>query len=278
LLSFLVYTCYPVLRSLYLSFTDYRFAQLGNTHTTGLQNYREALTDPRVTSGFIKAALFLLLFYFGGILIPLVIALVLDRVKNERIAGLYRVLLYIPAIIPGPLIFAMWLWIYDPSNGLMNYLLVDVLHVADQGPGWLSDPHQALLAVAIMEWWWGLGQMTVFLLVGLKAIPRELYESARIDGANELRVVRHIALPLMTPTIMTWMILKLSAFGVVVEMLVLQGAGDSLQTWGRYAWETAFTGALNVGYASAIGWLGGIAMVLMTGIIYLVFRRSLKSI
>lgn len=276
LISFGVYTTFPVIRSIYISLTNYRFAQIGDSQFIGFGNYITALTDPVFLSGIAKGFAFLLLMYAGGIIVPLLVALLADRITNEKASGVYRVILYLPAVIPGPMVFAMWMWIYNPSSGLANYLLDDVLGLGS--PGWLSDPTQALLAVALMDTWWGLGQMTVFLLVGLQAIPRELYESARIDGAGELRVAWHITLPLLTPTIVTWAILKISNFAVVVEVLILQGAGDSLMTWARYAWEQAFTGSFNASYAAAIGWLGGIGMLMMTGIVYLAFRRPLKAL
>ncbi|MEA3058736.1 MAG: multiple sugar transport system permease protein, partial [Sphingomonadales bacterium] len=167
-------------------------------------------------------------------------ALLLDRVQHPAAGGLYRVLFYIPAIIPSPLIFALWRWMYAPSTGLINFLVVDTLHIATSRPLWVADPHMAMPSIALMEWWWGLGQMAVFFLVGLNNISRDLYEAARIDGASEWQLIRRITLPLLRPTILTWVVLKITVFAVVVEMLVFGGTGDTLMTWARYAWENAF--------------------------------------
>jgi multiple sugar transport system permease protein len=256
-----------------LSLTNEQFASTEAASFIGLDNYVRAVQDPKVTGGLVRALWFTVLFYPGAIILPLLLALVLDRVGRERVSASYRVLLYIPAIIPAPLIFALWLWMYGPSTGLANQLVVDTLGLSDQRLLWTADPAMAMISIAIMEWWWTLGQMTVFFLVGLRNIPNALYEAARLDGASEVRLVRHVTLPLLRPTIMTWVLLKMTAFAVVVEMLVFQGRGDSLVTWARYAWEQAFIfGSLNVSYGAAIGWIGAAVMVVLVFVAYRLLR------
>ena len=259
-----VYTLYPVLRAIYLSFTRYQFASIQPPTFIGLNNYVTAFQDPSVTGGLAKALWFTLLFYPGAIVLPLAVALLLDRVQSPRAGGLYRVLLYIPAIIPSPLIFALWRWMYAPSTGLANMFVVDTLHLTATRPLWVADPLLAMPSIAFMEWWWGLGQMAVFFLVGLSQIPRDLYEAARIDGAGEWQLIRRITLPLLRPTILTWVVLKISVFAVVVEMMVFGGTGDTLMTWARYAWENAFVyGLLNVGYGATVGMIGAVVMCVL---------------
>jgi multiple sugar transport system permease protein len=273
-LFFTVYTLYPVLRALYLSFTRYLFASIEPPVFVGLNNYISALQDPKVIGGLGKALWFTVLFYPGAIILPLAVALVLDRVQSPRLGGLYRVLLYVPAIIPSPLIFALWRWMYAPSTGLANFLIVDTLHLVSSRPLWVADQTMAMPSIAIMEWWWGLGQMTVFFLVGLHQISKDLYEAARVDGASELQLIRHITLPMLRPTILTWVILKITVYAVVVEMLVFGGTGDTLMTWARYAWENAFVyGLLNVGYGATVGIIGAVVMCILA----LVAHRALRS-
>jgi multiple sugar transport system permease protein len=263
-LFFCVYTFYPVLRGAYLSFTRYQFASIEPPSFIGLNNYVTALQDPAVIGGLGKALWFTVLFYPGAIVLPLAVALLLDRVRDARVSALYRVLLFIPAIIPAPLIFALWKWMYAPSTGLANLVVVDTLHLTTTRPLWVADPFMAMPSIAIMEWWWGLGQMAVFFLVGLSLIPRDLYEAARMDGANELQLIWRITLPLMRPTIMTWVVLKITVFAIVVEVLVFGGTGTTLMTWARYAWENAFVyGLLNVGYGATVGMIGAVAMCVL---------------
>jgi multiple sugar transport system permease protein len=277
LLSFGVYTAYPAVKSLYLSLTNANYVT-GAEPYVGLHNYSKALHDPLVGNGLMVAAEFTVLFYLGGLALPLVTALALGRVRQRGLGSLYRVLLYIPAVIPGPLIFQMWLWMYDPSTGLINSILVNRLHFMSSGPTWVANPKLAVLSVAIMEWWWGLGQMTVFLWVGLRTIPEELYEAARLDGASEFRITRHVRLPLLLPTLMTWAVLKVAAFAVIVEMIIFQGPGNSLMSWARYAWQTAFTGSYALGYAAAVGWIGAVVMVFISiGLVVLYRWTAIRS-
>jgi multiple sugar transport system permease protein len=249
---------------MYLSFTRYQFASLQPPSFVGLSNYSTALQDPAVIGGLGKALWFTVLFYPGAILLPLAVALLLDRVQNPRASALYRVLLYVPAIIPSPLIFALWKWMYAPTTGLANLVVVDTFHLTATRPLWVADPYMAMPSIALMEWWWGLGQMAVFFLVGLSQIPRDLYEAARIDGASEWQLIGRITLPLLRPTIMTWVVLKITVFAVVVEVLVFGGTGTTLMTWARYAWENAFVyGLLNVSYGATVGIIGAAVMCVL---------------
>jgi ABC-type sugar transport system permease subunit len=278
MLIFGVYYAYAIVRSFWMSFTSYRFVSTAPPRFVGLQNYIDAFGDATVLRGFQNAAVFTVLNYVGAFLLPLCVALILDRVVNLRVAAAYRVVLYIPAVIPAPLIYRLWKWIYAPSIGLLNYLGINVFHVFTlPAPNWLADPTLILPSLVLIYWWWSVGIMTVFFLVGLAAIPQELYESARLDGANELDVVRHITLPLLKGTLMVWAILGVGTFGVLEPMLVLWGVGTyegnvpiPAQTWGWYAYTLGFVrGNLPMGYASAIGWLGAAVMIGLA----LLFRR-----
>jgi multiple sugar transport system permease protein len=121
-----------------------------------------------------------------------------------------------------------------------------------------------------MQVWHFLGYNVLLLLVGLSSINRELYEAARVDGASEWRVAWHVTLPLLKPTFLVIMVLKMRTFSVVEPMLVAPGVGDSTWTWGWYAYNTAFqSGALRMGYASAVGHLGAL---IMAGLVYAQYR------
>ena len=211
-LVFLVYYAYAIVRALWMSFTNYRFLAPETTQFVGLKNYVMALGDDFVLEGFLKAGYFVLLYYPGVILLPLLIAIVLDRVRSRNASSLYRALLYVPATIPAALTFRLWAYIYRPTFGLMNALLVDQLHLFRQRPQWLLDDALIFPSLALTHWWWAIGSMTVFYLVGLANIPQELYESARLDGASEWKLVRHVTLPLMRRTMLVWSVLNIGVF------------------------------------------------------------------
>jgi ABC-type sugar transport system permease subunit len=273
---FLVYQAWPIARALWLSFTNYKYLQPQGTRFVGLANYVEALTeDPYVLRGLWLGAAYVLLYVPLVMVASLIVAIVLDRVSNRAMSGLYRTVYYLPVVMPPVVVYVLWKWMYYPSIGLLNYFLVDTFHLLATRPRWLADPDLALPAIALMQVWHYLGYNVLLLLVGLSSINRELYEAARIDGASESRIAWHVTVPLLKPTFLVIMVLKMRTFSVVEPMLVAPGVGDSTWTWGWYAYNTAFqTGNLRMGYASAIGHLGGLLMMALVYAQYRLFRHE----
>jgi multiple sugar transport system permease protein len=279
----------PVVLVAWYAFTDFRFLDpASTTNALGLPsqfvvlaNFREALQDGLLWQGMRRAALFTLLFVPGMIVIPLVVATLVDRVSNTAVATTYRIILLIPAMIPGPLIFVLWKWLYDLYIGPISYFLVDVLGLFTirNQPQWLGDPDLVFFSVAFMEWWWGIGFHTMFFLAGLASIPHDLLEAARLDGASELRVWWNIVIPRLLPIILVLVVVRFgSAMAVIDEYLIVGGFDRTAPTytWTVYMWETAFvTGDWRQGYAAAIGWIGALAMlVVVLGMFYLFRSRD----
>jgi multiple sugar transport system permease protein len=271
---------YPILRVLYLSFTDYRYLTNDPPRWIGLQNYTEAFQDPLVLEGLWRATQFTLMFLPGTIILPLVLAVLVDRVTTPGLSTFYRIILLIPAVIPGPMIFVLWKWMYNFQIGPINYILVEVLGLftPQTAPQWLGGTSLTLPAVAIFEVWWGLGYHTMFFLAGLAAIPKELYEAARIDGANELRIFWHVTIPRLRPILSVLVVLRFgSAMAVIDEYLIFGGfnRASPTYTWTVYMYDLAFrVGQWLQGYAAAIGWIGALAMmVVVAGMLY-VFRNQ----
>lgn len=277
---FVGYMVYPILRVLYLSFTDYRYLTNDPPRWIGLANYIQAFNDPLVLQGLWRATQFTLMFLPGTIIIPLVLAILVDRVANTRLATFYRIILLIPAVIPGPMIFVLWKWMYNFQIGPINYILVEILGLftPQTAPQWLGGTSLTLPAVAIFEVWWGLGYHTMFFLAGLATIPKEMYEAARIDGANELRIFWHVTIPRLRAILSVLVILRFgSAMAVIDEYLIFGGFNrmSPTYTWTVYMYDLAFRiGQWVQGYAAAIGWIGALAMmVVVAGMLY-VFRNQ----
>ena len=188
------YQVWPIIRVLWLSFTDYQFLTNDPANWVGFANYKEALGDPLMWQSLGRAALFTIMFLPGTIILPLLLAILIDRVKQPRLATFYRVVLLIPAVIPSTLIFVLWKWMYNYQVGPINHFLVSTtgLFTLHNAPQWLGGTPLTLPSIAIMEVWWGLGYHTIFFLAGLAAISKELPEAARIDGANEWQVFWHV--------------------------------------------------------------------------------------
>lgn len=282
---FVLWQIWPIIQVAWISLTDFRYTDLSNpvnslglpTNFVGFQNFRQVLRDDLMWEGLKRAGIFTALFVPGMILIPMVIATLIDRVTNTRLATFYRLILLIPSMIPGPLIFVLWRWMYLQYTGPINYVLVDVLHLYTirNSPQWLGDPHLVFFSLAFMEWWWGLGYHTMFFLAGMATIPKDLTDAARIDGASEFRLWRNIVVPRLLPVILVLVVLRFGTAMAVIDEYLIMGAFNRdrpTYTWTVYMWETAFTGDWRQGYAAAIGWVGALAMLVVVIGMFYIFR------
>ena len=276
---FIGYQVYPILQVAWISFTDYHYLRHDPVAFTGLLNYINAFQDPIVQEGLKRAAVFTALFLPGVIFIPLFVAILVDRVRDARIATVYRLILLIPAVIPGPMIFVLWRWLYDFEVGPINVILINLgLFTFRTAPQWVGDSPLALPAIAIMEWWWGLGYHTMFFLAGLATIPRELFEAARVDGATEWQMFWKVTLPRLRPILLVLVVLRFgTSMAVIDEFLIMGGFNRSLPTytWTVYMWHIAFQiGDWFQGYAAAIGWIGAAAMLVVVCFLFYIFRNQ----
>lgn len=279
LLLFIGWQLYPILRVAQMSFTDYRYLVLEHdTQWVGLQNYVQALQDPLVQQGLLRATLFTALFLPGMIGLPLLAAVLIDKVRHGRLQKTYRLLLLLPAMIPAALVFILWKWMYSFTIGPINWVLVDVLGVVtlQDAPRWIGDPMLMFPSMTFMEWWWGLGLHTLFFVAGLRTVPKDLPEAARVDGASEWQVFRYVLLPRLRPMMLVLVVLRFgSAMALVDEHMIFGGTNRALPTytWTLYMWDTAFqVGDWNQGYAAAVGWIGTFAMLVVVGALFYVFR------
>jgi multiple sugar transport system permease protein len=278
LFFFFGWQLWPILRVLWISFTDYHFLSNQPAHWVWFHNYTEAFSDPLVREGLLRAAIFTAVFLPGMVFLPMILAVLVDRVRNQKIASLYRLILLIPAMIPGPLIFVLWGWLYSSAIGPINYLLVNVFHIYNiyDQPQWLGSSALVYLSLAMMEWWWGLGFHTMFYLAGLSTIPKELYESARVDGASEWRMFWRVTFPRLRPILLVLVVLRFgTAFALIDEYIIMGGFNRDrpTYTWTVYMWDNAFQiGDWNQGYAAAVGWIGTLAMMTVVLSLFYLFR------
>ena len=279
LLFFIGYQVYPIVRVVWISFTDYQFLTNAPPNWVGFDNYANALRDPLMWQSLWRACLFTLMFLPGTIILPLLLAILVDRVNEPRLATFYRVVLLIPAVIPSTLVFVLWKWMYNFQVGPINYLLVDVFGIFNvyNAPQWLGGTSLTLPSIAIMEVWWGLGYHTIFFLAGLAAIPKDLPEAARLDGANEWQIFWNVTLPGLQPIMMILVVLRFgTSMAVIDEYLIFGGfnRNSPTYTWTMFMYDQAFKlGTWRQGFAAAIGMIGAAAMMVVVGGLLYVFRR-----
>jgi multiple sugar transport system permease protein len=213
----------------------------------------------------------------GTIPLGLALALALALLLNAGLKGMgiYRTTYYLPVVTSMVAVAMVWMWIYDPSYGLLNYLLARLSSGRIAPQAWLADPGQAMAAIVAMSVWKGLGYNTVIYLAGLQGIPEHLYEAATIDGANAWQRFRRITWPLLKPT--TAFILVVSVIGasqVFAQVYVMTNGGpnNATTTIVHQIFQNAFS-YLKMGYASAMAFVL-FALIFLLSLITLRLTRA----
>lgn len=252
----------PILASLVMVFFRWDgFGSVSKAVYVGLGNYREALADGRYLVAFRNTFAYAVVVV--GISVPLGLSLALALNRINRFAGLIRSIYYVPVMLPVTAMSLLWLLIYQPRYGLANQILQSL---GLPTFGWLIDPRIALLAISLMVIWKGLGWYVIIFLAGLKSIPEQLYEAARIDGANGWQQFWGITLPLLKPT--TLFVLVMSIIGSLqvfspVYIMTRGGPANATNVVVYWIYMTAFE-FRRFGYAATQATLLFMAIFLIT--------------
>jgi len=250
LIPVLLLSVVPLLRGVYLGFTDYR---LGDPiHFSGLDNYVRMIRDVFFWRSFQIGFLWTIVVTAAQVLLGLCLALLLNR--KIRFNSVYSTLMLVPWAMPPIIRGIVWRQVYDPDAGILNVLLLKA-GIIHQHINWLSNFEYVIPAVILAGVWGEIPKAAVFLLAGLQSIPRDLYEAARIDGAGSWKEFTRITVPMLAPV--TAAVVSLSfmwnfnTFGIV-WVLTEGGPGGLTRLPMLAAYEEAFRYGY-VGYAAAIG-------------------------
>jgi len=269
IIGFLVFQLYPFIASFYYSFTF--FPALESPRWIGLRNFVRLAEDPRFLNALYNSA------YYALFAVPLatVFAIFLAMLLNMKVRGLsfFRTLFYLPSITPVVATSIVWLWMFNPRNGIINFIL-DLVGI--RGPGWLGSTTWSKPALILMSMW-GVGSAVVIYLAALQDVPRELIEAAQLDGANKFRQILHVTLPMISPVILFNVITGLiGAFQFFTQVHVMTGGSGSpagsTMMMSIYLWQTAFR-FFNMGYASAQAWVLFLIIVIFTVILFKISGR-----
>lgn len=267
LIGFLAFTLYPFGASLYYSFTD--FSGVGTPHFVGLNNYRNLLSDHLLVTALWNTVFYTVLEVPLSVAVALLLALLLNmRVKGQSV---YRTLLYVPSVVPLVASAILWLWLFNPSYGLVNAVLTGV---GIRGPGWMysvtwSKPTFVLLGI------WGVGTPMVIYLAALKGIPKYMYEVASLEGAGPFQRLRFITLPMVGPaTVFNAVLALVAALQYFAQAYIMTQGGPDNSTlfYSLYLYEQAFQ-YLHFGYASAMAWVLFVIVVAITLVLLRAMRR-----
>ena len=257
---FLIFSLYPFLKVFQLSVTNWDGIS-PHMQFVGLGNFHDLFTDNEVFWLSMKNAFkvtFLAL--TAQNILALFLALLCD--KDIKGGNVYRVIFYLPPVLSGIVVGLIWNWIYDGNYGLLNHFL-NFIGLGNLSRAWLADGHTALTAVAIIHMWKGFGWGFVILLAGLQSIPRELYEAARVDGANSWVVFKNITAPLMIPVFILVSILTVLGTMQIFDIIIATtGGGPGYHTEVPITRiVTTMIGASKFGYACAIGVTFGLLLL-----------------
>jgi multiple sugar transport system permease protein len=250
LIGLILFTGGPVLASLAFSFTNW--TGLTTVEWIGLRNFRDLLFRDDL---FWIATVNTFYYALGSVTLGTVGALIVAILLNQHLPGttFLRVVYYMPSIASGVAISILWIWLFNPQVGLVNYLLS---LVGIKGPLWLASQDWALPAL-IFKSTWGIGANMIILLAGLQGIPDTLYEAARIDGANPVQEFRYVTIPMLSPVLFFVIVISvINSFQILTDVLVMTqgGPGTATFVYVYYIYQAAFQ-YLKMGYASALAWI-----------------------
>lgn len=271
MILFSVFTVFALAFTIYLTFHEWEIISVEKPYV-GLQNYKELIHDKRFIHSVINT------FYFSGAVIPLQmgiglgIALLLNTGLRGRV--LFRTLYYLPCVTPFVVSAIVWKWFYNGDFGIFNFYLLKT-GLIDAPLSFLSDQNLAMPSVIVMSVWGGIGFTMVVYLAGLQAIPEELYEAAKVDGAGPFSRFRHITFPMLRPTTLFLAVIGIIfAFQQFTQIFVMTRGGpvDKTTTMLFYVYQSAFQ-FFEMGYASTLAFVLFLMLLVFT-VLQLRFYRQ----
>ena len=262
---------YPIVRSFWISLTEFDLLDFSGDHPfVGLENYRRVLADPAFWDSIRVTATFVVIAVVLEIGLALLIALLLN--KDFRGKAAMRILVLLPWAIPPVVTGVMWKWILNPSFGALNGLLFE-LGFIENYIIWLGEPLRALVIVALVDTWKETPFIMLMILAALQSVPKGLYEAARVDGANALRTVWSITIPMIRPTLFVAISLRtiwaLKSFDLIYT-ITSGGPSGGTTVLGYYTYLEAFV-SMRMDRGSAAAFI----MAAIVMVVVLLYQRAL---
>lgn len=253
LLGFLIFTFIPVVISLCLSFTSWNFMEgIEGIRFNGLANYIRLFSDEWFLNSYKNNII------FTAVTVPVLIALglVMATIINKYIygGGVVRTMIFIPYIASVVAVCTVWMVLLQPSYGPVNEFFRSI-GIANP-PGWLADFKWSLPSIMVIYVWQQVGYYSIVFLAGLKGLPEDVYEAAKVDGASSIRQFFSLTVPLISPTTFFLTIMGIiGSFKVFDQISVLTqgGPGSSSSVMAYYVYRTAFD-YFEMGYANTLAW------------------------
>lgn len=262
LLIFGLFTIYPILKLFFISLFHWDFSSILNQSFIGFDNYLVVLKDPYFQTAFINTLVYTLVTVPAQMFLGLMAALFIHNVTHFKVG--FRVLYYLPVITSWVIASLVFRYIFN-TEGMLNYFLKDILHVADQNIHWLDTRWSGLGVAMILGSWKGIGWNMVVFLAALQTVPLELYEAASIDGAGALVSFTRITLPSIRRTILFALVmLTIGGFNVYTSIKMITNGAPSHKTDTILSWMyyKAFSTG-DFGYSAALSFITALVLALL---------------
>jgi multiple sugar transport system permease protein len=263
IIGFTIFTFGPMIWAALMAFTNY---DMFTWRFTGLSNFqRMVAVDNLVPTALIVTTKYALM----SVPLHLIVGFFLAVLLNQKIKGLgvWRTIFYLPSVLSGVAVIILWILILSPEFGLLNSVLQ---YAGIKGPNWLGSPKTALPSLVMVSLW-GVGSSMLIYLAGLQGIPSELYDAAKVDGANDLQRLFNVTIPMMSPVIFFNLVIGIiGALQTFDIAFIATNGGPAYSTYFYmlHLFGKAFQ-ELKMGYASALAWVLFVYIMILT---LLVFR------
>jgi multiple sugar transport system permease protein len=279
LVALVLFSVYPFLSGVFYAFTDIRFIG-GVAQWAGLENFARILRGSIGSASFFRQAFFQTVEWTIGVVGgQLILGYITALLLNEKLPGrgIFRTLVLVPWVIPSVVVGLTWQWMYDPFFGLINYYLKAWGFISEYH-AWVGQPNSTIWPIMVVAIWRGLPFMALMLLSGLQSIPNELYEAAKVDGANAWHRFRYVVLPQMrTVTVVVVMLTTMwwwNSFDLQKILTPVGSLGYNAMTIPILAWFEAFQWH-HLGRGAAIS---VISLVVMFALMIGNVRREMRAV
>ena len=256
LVLFVLFFLGPMLYSLRISFFEWKIVHPDQSVFVGFRNYQRALSDSIFQRAILNTLAYTVITVSAKTILGLGVALLL----NQRMPGrtFFRVAYYLPVITSWVIVSLLFEYMFNGQAGLVNYILKDILRLIPKDILWFADEYLTLVPIILLDIWKGIGWAAIIFLAGLQGIPAELYEAARVDGADSPAQLRYITWPLLGPTtVFLVVVLVIGGLNAYVPFQVMTNGGDPMDLTHSVLtlmYEATF-GRIDFGYGAAISYL-----------------------
>ncbi|GAA4654985.1 sugar ABC transporter permease [Anaerocolumna aminovalerica] len=265
LLVFGVFTAYPLIKLFIMSFFKWDFGSMLEQQFIGVQNYKEVISDSYFRISFVNTLVYTLVTVPAQMALGLLVALCINSITHLKVT--FRVLYYLPVITSWVIASLVFKYIFN-TEGMLNYILFNVLHLTEHNIRWLDSRWGGLSVAMLLGTWKGIGWNMVVFLAALQTVPTELYEVAGIDGAGAVKKFFHVTIPSIRGTILFALVmLTIGGFNVFTSIKMITGGQpghqtDTILTWMYY--KAFSTGKF--GYSAALSFIVAVCLAILAAV------------